>query len=747
MPREQQKRGRRAEKKAQKDGEPKRKSDEVPEEPVAKRIKPSGDVDADGDTHVTYDHGADYIPLDQGDQQFGQQEGGEQRESEDNGDMPFFGLLDADESEYFSRASEILESNQFENAEEKHLFVESVYREANGKELKIACSQGCSRLMEKLISMSDVRQIRRLFSKFIGNFLHLVQHRFASHCCETLFINAAPAVMQKTSKTQAKKDDNNGGEAEDDEPELSLSEMFMAVIKELEGNWGFLLTERFASHTIRVLLLVLAGEPVDVESNDSIVSSRNKERLGLSALNTQEENKEDKEKAVPKKRSVPESFEPALKKIMNDMVLGLDDVYLRALATHPVGNPVLQVMLTLELSHFGKSSAKDPKSILRRLLPDENVEEGTESANFIRGLLYDPVGSRLVETMVRHMPGKVFKNLYKNNLRERIGSLARNQTAGYVVLKTLERLGKDDLKDAMDLIIPEVKSLIDRFRLIVPRTLVERCVIRNVDTKPFAKALKEAFDEDPAARLRQMLRLDATAEEIQNHQTHEEQENQQTAYEAHMGHNEHRKKTSSTLTSEKLHGSLFTQTLLSVPGPLSDLVYTGLLAQPSETIIQLAQESTSSHVLQQALKSKTSTTQFRRQFVTRFQGHLVELAQNNSGSHVVDCLWDATKDIHFVKERMAQELASNEMTLRDSFIGRAVWRNWSMDLYKRRRGEWVGRAKGIEQPTWVDGQASQVERPKSKIELARERYAVQQGIQDVRKAASAEQAAAAAEQE
>ncbi|KAJ5760977.1 Nucleolar protein 9 [Penicillium odoratum] len=733
MPREQQKRGRRAEKKAQKDDESKRKFDDTPEEPVAKRMKPSDGADVDADVNVAYDQNADYIPLDGGDEQYGQQMEGEQKEYEDNGDMPFYGLLDTDEQEYFSRANEMLEANQFEDAEQKNLFVESVYREANGKELKIACSQGCSRLMEKLISMSDVRQIRRIFSKFIGHFLHLVQHRFASHCCETLFINAAPAVMQKTSKAQAKKEDEDGEE----EPELSLAEMFMSVIQELEGNWGYLLTERFASHTIRVLLLVLAGEPVDVESNQSIVASRNKERLGLSTLNTGEENKEDKEKTSSKKRSVPESFEPALKKIMSDMVSGLDDVYLRALATHAVGNPVLQVMLTLELSHFGKSSAKDPKSILRRLLPDENVEEGTESANFIRGLLYDPVGSRLVETMVRHMPGKVFKNLYKNNIRERIGSLARNQTAGYVVLKTLERLGKDDLKDAMDLIIPEVPGLIERFRLIVPRTLVERCVIRNVDTKPFAKALKEAFDQDPSIRLRQMLRLDASPEEIQNH---EDQEMQDGGYE---GQNEHRKKPSSTYSSEKLHGSLFAQTLLSVPGPLSDLVYSGLLAQSSETIIQLAQESTSSRVLQQALKAKTSTTQFRRQFVTRFQGHLVELAQNNSGSHVVDCLWDATKDIFFVKERMAQELVANEMVLRDSFIGRAVWRNWSMDLYKRRRGEWVGRAKGLDQqPGWAEGQG---ERPKSKIELARERYAIQQGIQDVRQAATAEQAAAAAE--
>lgn len=713
MPREKQKRGRRAEAKARED-ETKRKRDDASEDPAAKRMKPT--TDADETPQDPYHENADYIPLDEEEPQ------GYQGDVQ-SGDMPFYGLLDTDEQEYFSRANEMLDSNQFHDAEERNLFVESVFQEANGKELKIACSQGCSRLMEKLISMSDVRQIRRIFSKFIGNFLHLVQHRFASHCCETLFIHAAPAVMQKAPKAHTKKSTEEDDEVESD---LSLAEMFMKVIEELEGNWGYLLTERFASHTIRVLLLVLAGEPVDVSSSDSMVASRKKERLSVPGVGAQVE------KPHAQKRSVPESFEPALKKIMSDMVSGLDDTYLRALASHPVGNPVLQVMLFLELSHFGKASAKDPQSILRRLVPDESFEDGTESATFIRGLLYDQVGSRLVETMVRYMPGKVFKNLYKNNIRDRIGSLARNNTAGYVVLRTLERLGKDDLQNAVDLIIPETRGLIERSRLIVPRVLIERCVVRGVDTKAFARALAGAYDNDPAIRLRQLLKLDEQKVSV-------EDEEDQEVGDAGDEDKKPKKKVpaggSSASSAEKLHGSLLAQAMLAVPGPLSELVYSGLLAQENDTILELAREPTASRVLQQALTLPTSSTQFRRQFTTRFQGHMVELALDNSASHVVDALWSATKDIFFVKERMAQEMAQDEMTLRDSFLGRAVWRNWSMDLYKRRRGEWTARAKGFErQPT---GSEDAQQRPKSKIELARERFAAKESDSRNKQAVSA----------
>ncbi|RAL02253.1 RNA-binding RNA processing protein NOP9 [Aspergillus ibericus CBS 121593] len=674
MPREKVKRGRRAADKASKEAS-KRKRDDAPEDDVPKRLKPSTD-----ESNVSNDfvEGADYIPLD--DEQ--------PQEGAPVGDMPFYGLLDPEEQEYFSRANEVLETNQFGDAEERRVFVDSVYKEAEGKELKIACSQSCSRLMEKLISMSDMRQIRRLFNKFIGHFLHLVQHRFASHCCETLFINAAPGVTQKVSKSKK----NTEEDGDEPEPDLSLAEMFMKVIEELEGNWGYLLTERFASHTIRVLLLVLAGEPVDLSLSDSIVASRKKERHGILSTDTQEEN------PVAQKRSVPESFEGALKQVMQDMVSVLDDTYLRALATHPVGNPVLQVLVYLELSHFGKASAKDAKSIIRRLIPDDDFEEGTESTVFVRGLLYDPVGSRLLETIVRCMPGKLFKGLYKNFMRDQLRSLARNITAGYVVLRVLERLGKDDLQNAVELLVPQIPNLVERSRVIVPKTLIERCIVRGVDTAPIARVLESAYDSDPAKRLHQMLGLDGAPEEAG--------EQEQRPGEPDPDANP---------KGAKLHNSLFVQTMLTAPGSLSGLVYSSLLAQPSESLVTIAKDPTTSHVIQKALTLPTSTPQFRRQFAVRFTGHLEGLALDSSGSRVVDALWPATQDLFFVKERMAQELTQHEMALRDSFVGRAVWRNWALDLYKRRRGEWAAKAKGLD--TGV--------KPKSRLELAREKFAAQ----------------------
>ncbi|KAH8692678.1 armadillo-type protein [Talaromyces proteolyticus] len=681
MPREKQKRGRRAQEREKKEGEEeyKRKREDDTEAPAVKRHRVSAEIGSE-----------DFVPLnvDEDDVQ-----------RPDSNDTPFYGLLDPEEQDYFSKASEILELNQFQSPEERGLFVESVYEEAKGKELKIACSQSCSRLLEKVIALSDTNQIRRLFSKFLGNFLHLVQHRFASHCCETLFTMAAPALSDKATNRDKTKQRNN--EEGDEEQTLPLADMFLQVITELEGNWGYLLTERFASHTIRVLLLVLAGEPVDISSNNSVVASKKKEKIGVLPVDTKDQ------AASITSRTVPGAFVPTLKKVMKDMTSGLDDTYLRALATHHIGNPVLQLLVSLELSHFGKSVSKDPKSIIHRLIPDDSMEEGAQSAIFLAGLLYDPVGSRLVETIVQHAPGKLFKNIHKNVIQDRISSLARNEIASYVLVRVLERIGRDDLQTDLDLIVPDIPSLIEKSRLNVPKVLIERCLVRNVDTTSLAKALVASLDRDPATRLHQLLKT--------------EKDKKETEVEADTDKMNGNPEIQKSLSAVQLHASLLAQTMLQAPGPLSDLIYAGLLAISSDDLIAMALNSRTSHVVQKALVAPTSTVQFRRQFIPRFSGYIKNLALDNSGSHVVDVLWEASKDVFFVKERLAQELSDNEQALRDSFLGRAVWRNWSMDLYKRRRGEWKAKAKGIVDQT---GATKMIEKKpvKSKLDLARERF-------------------------
>ncbi|KAK2822980.1 Nucleolar protein 9 [Arthroderma sp. PD_2] len=679
MPREKQKRGRRAEKTQSK----RKREDEEAETESPKRQRT---IDEENGAIA----GDDYIPLDTRDNE---QEQGQRQEQED--DTPFYGLLDTEEQEYFSKASQTLELNAFEDDDDKRLFIESVYEEAKGKELKIACSQSCSRLMEKLIGMSTPTQVKALFEKFTGHFLHLVQHRFAGHCCECLFIRAAPIVTTeidkpKDKKKKAKSTNNESGDMEQDESQNQRPavDLFLEVVSELQGNWGYLLTEPFASHAIRVLLLILAGESLADQSNARVLASRKKENMDAITAATQSE------------QSMRESREDTLKRMIVDLSAGLNSTYLQALATHPVGSPVLQVVLSIELGHMGKEKIKDTNSVFRRLIPDETLETKEEGVNFLNGLFYDPVGSRLLETIVRVAPGKFFKTFYKAIVRERIGSLARNEIASYVVIKVLERVSKEDLQSAIESILPEIPSLVQRSRLNVIKTLIDRSTVRGADTTSLAKALESTYGDDNVLRLKTLLGVDSDS---------------QTAEDA--------TKPKPGSSPQHLHGSLLAQSMLQAPGALAAMIQSSFLAAPTETIMEISKHPTASRALQEALKCSKSNIQFRRQFLPRFNGQMCELALDSSGSHVADALWSSTTDLIFIKQRLAQELENNESTLRDSFLGRAVWRNWSMDLYKRKRGEWMSKAKGQDSTMPASTADSSTGPAKSKLDIARARYA------------------------
>lgn len=161
MPNENKKRGRRGE-------AAKRKRDDAddlenaPESSKRSRASTLGD----------YDQNGGFVPL--GTEEEHGDEFYEDGTSYEHPERPFYGLLDDEEQEYFKKADDMLEVNQFRDAEERALFIENVHKEAAGKELKLACSQSCSRLLERLILLSTPQQLKAIFQKLQGQYAALL---------------------------------------------------------------------------------------------------------------------------------------------------------------------------------------------------------------------------------------------------------------------------------------------------------------------------------------------------------------------------------------------------------------------------------------------------------------------------------------------------------------------------------------------------------------------------------------------
>ncbi|GAM82410.1 hypothetical protein ANO11243_003890 [Dothideomycetidae sp. 11243] len=656
MPRENKKRGRRGQNN-------KRKLDEVTAGPstdgdadAAKRVKIHQDTLADDDYLA---QNRDFEPLEQNAAPFN-----EEYDPVAVGSAPervFYGTLLEEEQEYFKKTDDMLEADAFADPEERSLFIESVYREADGKELRLACSQSCSRLMERLIHLSTPSQLSKLFQRFNGHFLNLIQHRFASHCCEKLFLRAAPIVTEELLK----KPDGDTIMSQD-EVYVPMEHLFLHTIAEFEGNLGFLMTDRFASHALRLLLLVLAGEPLTSDANKSLLQSKKKENVVPNG------DAGEAGSQLPKTRAVPKSFTEGLEKLMTDCVAGLHTQGLRTLALHPTGSPVLQVLMRIELTHFGKSRAREEGSILRTLLPDDPISQGTESAGFINGLNYDPIGSHLLEVIIEHTPGKMFKHLYKEFWKDRLASLSRSEIAAFLVCKILERISRDDLIDAHELIVPVIPDLIEKHRVMVVKTLMQRCAVRNVDTQAIAVAIDAHFQGKDGFDLLKLLRLDKKELEERFAERERQKQHRNTASEP-----------------TRVQGSTLAQAMILVPGPLSGLIFDAMPMLPPNILFEMATDPVSSRTIQATMRSTNASIIPRRKLVQQFYGKMGEMALDKSASHVVDAIWEGTHGLAFIRERIAEELAENEPALRESPYGRAVWKNWKMDLYKRRRHEWV----------------------------------------------------------
>ncbi len=270
----------------------------------------------------------DYIPLEDeaGDfPQNGQQGGGA---GGPRFEREFFGMLEEQEQEYFRRADELLELNDFPSEEERHIFLQNVYREANGKELKLASSQSCSRLMERLILLSNTRQKKKLFDAFAGHFISLVTHRFAGHCCEKLFLQSAPVITRELQGVEEpdEEEELEGEEQKPAEPQQPMEDLFLLTLDELEEHLSYLLSDRYGSHALRAMLVILSGRPLNQLGTKSLLQSKKKEHItveGAYGMSSE---------FMSQTRAVPDSFPVAIKKIITDSIANMDATALRVLA-------------------------------------------------------------------------------------------------------------------------------------------------------------------------------------------------------------------------------------------------------------------------------------------------------------------------------------------------------------------------------------------------------------------------------
>lgn len=603
----------------------------------------------------------------------------------------FFGLVDSSEVDYFKQAESTLNVNAFDSDEERAGFIRSVLEESRGKELKLVTNQICSKLMERLVLFASDRQLKHIFHQFNGQFPALAHHKYSSHVLETLLVRSAALIEKELAhnyeeeELEAELEDTN--EQDKFIASTTMESMFIKMLQLLQPYWSPMLEHQYASHVLRIIVLILSGKelPSTTMANSALRSKKSKIARKMIEI----KDNSDFNRAF----EVPASFKDELRTVIKSATTGWDTKKAREMAIHKIASPVLQLIIRVEgivdrdrslwhLIFLGEKDPKDPK------------EEG-----FVEYLLSDPVGSHFLESVIKNDGArmKYIERLYRLYMKDRVLKLSRRATTGvYIIQALLLKLKPGEVEHILDAVVPELANLIsisENQNIDLAKSVIDASIARHNYRREeligqfFLKFAPNYNAEEPD---------DTTTEFFENTL----------------------QLTGSTLgntrddwpTAEERRRSLFLEKLMEYDYSFVVAAWYNCMALPSERFVQMCTHGVFSHVVENSLVVKPATDPeskeiliSRKKFLNIFLGHIFTLACNSYGSHIVDKLWDFTVLLPMYKDRIGSELNANSHKVKESTYGRLVWKNWSMELFTRKKFDWKRLVKDQEEAFYSAG--------------------------------------------
>ncbi|XBW35731.1 hypothetical protein QEN19_001301 [Hanseniaspora menglaensis] len=598
-----------------------------------------------------------------------------------NGKDPntFFGVLDSEELDYFKRSEATLSINTFETEDDKKIFIKNVIQEANKKELKLATSQICSKLMERLIlECEDVTLIKQIYKNTLGFFYNLSCQKYSSHVVETMLIKSAE-IVEKELLSQYEGED-------------SMESLMIEMLHEFEDHLEHLMTHQYGSHVLRVLLLIFASKfiPNTSEVNSQLRSKKSKiARKMIQIKDTATFNKS---------YQTPSSFKLELKKLLTkffeDLQLGDENKNatekLRELSLNKIASPVLQLIIQSE-GIFDK----ERKFYGLTFNPSKELDSrDTKEESYVKFCISDSVGCHFLENCLINIKPVYRNRLFKLYLEDSIEDLykramfEKSHQNGIFILKALiEHCNLNDARKIATKLIPliEVPQIYENeFSMDLVAKLLEFSGKNdNYMREKIMKTLLGDYkknSENNDAFMEDVLKLNGST----------------------LGN-----RKDDWPTSEERRRALFMETLIKYDSKFLNILIDNLLFAGEIKLVDMCLHGCFSYVVENALDVKNVEIIKRRQLLNILSKHSVELACNAFGSHIMDKLWFFSSKIMINKERIAQALLNEEEKVKNSNYGKMVWKNWTLELYKRKLMDWKRKCKDLDAELFPDSKPMQ----------------------------------------
>lgn len=608
----------------------------------------------------------------------------------------FFGVLDSSELDYFKKAESTLAIDAFENPDEKYQFINSVIEESKGKELKLATSQICSKLMERIIMESDETQLKGIFKALNGFYFNIACHKYSSHVLETLLVRGA-AQVEKELLTPDFAD--GSGEGEYEQEFVTMESLFLFLINELQPNLKFMVNHQYASHVLRVLILVLSSKtlPSTWENRSTLRSKKSKIARKMIEIKDN-----DNYNRVFK---TPDSFKVSLRSMLSEIYTGFthgvpqgaqyfsevsiaDIMKFREVCVDKIGSPVVQLIIQVE-------GIFDRDRSFWHLVFCNSEEKDPKEESFVEYLLSDAVGSHFLQNVLSSTRLKYVERLYRLYMKDRIAKLAKRDTTAAFVLQALLKVMKpNEVKEIMTDLVPDLSVLLNS----------------NMD---FGTEIIDA-----SIRTDNYLREEIIEQLLKKYYPRESSD--KNILESCL------LLSSSTLgntrddwpTAEERRRSLFLEKLIDYDDCFLNSTIDSMLSLPAERLLQMPYHGVFSHVVEHVLQVKRVEIIKRKLLLNVLCTDIVNMSCNAYGSHIVDKLWVFTAKLAMYKERIATALCAESVKVKNSVYGRQVWKNWSLELFVRKRYDWKRIVKEQELELFPDAKPLQPKNPKRPRENA-----------------------------
>uniref|UniRef100_G3MQR9 Nucleolar protein 9 n=1 Tax=Amblyomma maculatum TaxID=34609 RepID=G3MQR9_AMBMU len=586
--------------------------------------------------------------------------------------------VDKDTKSYFVMVCERFHED-FEDEEDKALFLENVADQTCGKELQLSCDDSTSHCMQMLLLHTrSLNVLTRFMSTFLEHVDLMCTHHIAAYVMQTL-LEASLRYLQSPSLYTSEQERIDAEPSRSNQKHMcgSYSAKEKLVDRkrnsathpdalsrdedfQMQGQTGchdnvvswVLAVGRFCLENIEKF--AHSGVPTHVlRSVVQVLGGCYVERHLSRPQTFKKKQKTEGQKEPPEVVNVPDGFDELFRAYVN----AVKTFDLLDIMSNSVTSLLLQALIMVLQLKDPKMLSSLVKHIAKAVFAQSRDERGLPPA------FLDPSASFTVEEILKRCSPKSFTKLWDNHLSDILLKMSLHPVSTFCAQRVIEHAtSPEQFQEMYEKLEPGFNELLDHGQVSMLVCIAAACKTHSMNQARFVTALMRTLHcAEPEERHVFLTPL------ILYMKRYEEYD------QTHQG------------TAVVYQGSMLLQHLFTFGK--TQKVAQSLLNMNTETLKAIACCPCGSHVLDAFVQSDQVKKANKEQLIRILKGLYGTLAMDKYGSCFVMNLWDVASMAQ--KVDIAEELSDKESALATSVHGRLVSKKVALHHFIHRRNDWA----------------------------------------------------------